>query len=333
MKLLFTKSGLFPAALLLLALQAIAVPASANARAQLQCSSHGPIPVNTLPSKISLRECPIQDRLLVVMRPDGRTGVGIHIPRAGMGIGGAALTTNGEYVLTATNAHGTLSIHWSAPPAHPQRASRDPACKENAFNYEGPLWANTGIPTDVWFYNESTASRAGLGVSATTSDIKQAATNMTHGINNCGFAEGGFNVQNVFKGNTGKFANVTSAAKCSSNFPDGQNTVSFGPFDSSHPNTLAVTCIAFKTDSNGTEAMVEADTYIGSNRHMVDKFPSRCTNSFDLQSTMTHEFGHAFGMDHETSGTHEVMYPFESPCALRRHLGGGDWSGMAGLYP
>src|SRR5262249_28799684 len=213
------------------------------------------------------------------------------------------------------------------------RASPDPACRENAFKYEGPLWANSGTPTDAWFYNESTAGRAHLAVSATTSDIKQAATNITHGINNCGFAEGTFGVRSVFKGNTGKFANLTSSAKCSSKFPDGQNTMSFGPFDSSHPNTLAVTCFAWKTDSNGTEAMVEADTYIGSNRHMVDKFPSRCTNSFDLQSTMTHEFGHAFGMDHETSGTHEVMYPFESPCALRRHLGGGDRSGMAGLYP
>jgi len=250
-----------------------------------------------------------------------------------MGIGGVALTTNGEYMLTAANADGILHIHWSAPSAHPGRASPDPACRENAFKYEGPLWANSGTPTDAWFYNESTASRAHLAVSATTSDIKQAATNMTHGINNCGFAEGTFGVRSVFKGNTGKFANLTSSAKCSSKFPDGQNTMSFGPFDSSHPNTLAVTCFAWKTDSNGTEAMVEADTYIGSNRHMVDKFPSHCTNSFDLQSTMTHEFGHAFGMDHETSGTHEVMYPFESPCALRRHLGGGDWSGMAGLYP
>jgi hypothetical protein len=174
-----------------------------------------------------------------------------------MGIEGAALTTSGEYVLTAANAGGTLSIHWSVPSARLSRTSTDPACKENAFNYEGPLWANTGIPIDVWFYNESTASRAGLTVSATESDIKQAATNMTHGINNCGFTEGIFNVQDVFKGNTSKFANISSNATCNSNFPDGQNTVSFAPFDSSHPSTLAVTCIAFFTDANGTKEMVE----------------------------------------------------------------------------
>jgi Matrixin len=79
--------------------------------------------------------------------------------------------------------------------------------------------------------------------------------------------------------------------------------------------------------------MVEADTQIGSNRHIVDSFPSRCSGVYDLQSIMTHEWGHAFDLAHETSGPDEVMYPVESPCHLRRHLGGGDWSGMDSLYP
>lgn len=140
-------------------------------------------------------------------------------------------------------------------------------------HWEGPYWANTGTPTDPWYYNESTASRAGLGVSATTSDIKQGNANLTGGINNCGFSEHTFNVRGVFEGNTSKYANIISAAACSSNFPDGQNTVSWGTFDSSHSGTLALTCYAYHIDSNRTEAMIEADTYIGSNRHIVNTFP------------------------------------------------------------
>src|SRR5579859_6307424 len=110
MKLFYAKSGLFSATLLLLVLQPVTAPAGASAHTQLPCSSHGPISVNTLPAQISLRNCLIQGRLLVITLPNGSAATGVHIPRAGMGIGAATLTTNGEYQLTATNANGTLSI-------------------------------------------------------------------------------------------------------------------------------------------------------------------------------------------------------------------------------
>jgi hypothetical protein len=141
-------------------------------------------------------------------------------------------------------------------------------------------------------------------------------------------------VSRIFKGNTSKYANLNSKGQCNKpKFPDGQNTVSFAAFSSSAGSTLAATCYGWKVTVSGSQEMVEADTQIGSNRRIVDSFPSKCHGLYDLQSIMTHEWGHAFGLAHETSGPDEVMYPVESPCHLRRHLGGGDWSGMASLYP
>jgi len=314
-----------------------AAPVSAAAKPlPAICTTSGPISARSAPAKISLRSCPIQGRLLVLKLSNGKLGPGLHIPGPGQGTGGSELTTHGEYDLSAVNVRGWVTIRWSVPakPAHAATpAATDPACSENAYNWEGPFWANTGTPTDAWYYNESTASRAGLTVSATESDIRQANTNLTRGINNCGWSEGAFGVRGAFQGNTSKYANINSASACTSNFPDGQNTVSWGSFDSNHSGALAYTCYNWHTDANGYPVMTEADTYLGSNRNIVDTFPANCSNRYDLQSVMTHEWGHAYGMAHESSGGDEVMYPYESPCHLRRHLGGGDYSGMAGLYP
>ena len=79
--------------------------------------------------------------------------------------------------------------------------------------------------------------------------------------------------------------------------------------------------------------MTETDIRIGANRGIVDTLPTPCTSSYDLETIMTHEWGHAYGLAHETGGADEVMYPFQNLCGQRRRSGGGDWSGMFGLYP
>ncbi len=54
----------------------------------------------------------------------------------------------------------------------------------------------------------------------------------------------------------------------------------------------------------------------------------------DLQSIATHEWGHAFGLNDVYTQTSSalVMYSPQPPCYLRRHLGKGDYDGMAYLY-
>jgi hypothetical protein len=78
--------------------------------------------------------------------------------------------------------------------------------------------------------------------------------------------------------------------------------------------------------------MTEADIAIGNNRGLVDKLPKKCANKYDLQTVLTHEWGHVFGLAHETRGADEVMYPFTSPCTVKRRLGDGDWHGMSSMY-
>jgi hypothetical protein len=310
------------------------------------CASAKPIPAEALPSRVNLKTCPIEGRLIVLKLPNGKVGPGLHVPRPGLGVGIADDTTGGEYTLTVMNSRGWATISFSdsanVRSSATQKdllssptltsASTDPACSEAASNWEGPLW-NQSIGTDAWYYNESTSSRAGLSGSATLSDIRQAVYNLTNGVNNCGWAESGWNVRGAYKGTTSLYANINQYGKCTSRFPDGQNTVSWGPYDSSVAGTLADTCWTYKTDSYGVEYFIETDIYIGSNVNIVDTYPTNCTSSYDLQTVVIHEWGHAFGLAHEYSGTDEVMYPYKTACQNRRHLGEGDYTGMASLYP
>lgn len=151
---------------------------------------------------------------------------------------------------------------------------------------------------------------------------------MSLGDNACGKPNSGFNISALYQGDTSLYANINSSGNCTSKFPDGQNTVSWGPFDSTIPNRLAQTC----WHANSSGDISEADIYFGSNRNLFDTLPSFCYGDYDLQGVATHEWGHFFGLAHATDKG-EVMYPTTGDCSTRnRSLGIGDWNGMAAIY-
>lgn len=232
--------------------------------------------------------------------------------------------------VTASTAFPKTKSPATAPTAAPD--ATDPACNELGVAYLGFVWNKTL----KWYYNQSTVSRAGLNGPATLDAIRGGNSNMTTGVNNCGYPENNFGSYiggvplGAYQGTTSLYANIDANAECTSNFPDGQNTVSWGPFNSAEADTLALTC--FEYDTGSDNFAIEADTYFGSNRGLVTSFSPLCTDSYDLESVATHEWGHAYGLDHETSGPDEVMYEYTTACALRRHLGQGDYEGMANLY-
>jgi hypothetical protein len=307
-------------------------PARANAAPSF-CTGTGPINASAITAPVDTRTCRIQGRQLLIFAGHSHFG-GVNIPPAGSGITNTLLTTGGEYELTVTNTGGVVSVKTSTPATSTSAVpATDAACGEGAYNLSGHRWMSGALgvsPVLFWFYNESTVSRAGLNLAATISDIRAGNFNMSTGQNNCGFATGRFGVSGSFQGNTNLFANIDCSGNCTSRFPDTQNTLSWGPLNATTPNgdVIAQTC----TDWIGAQ-MREADIYIGSNKNIVDSFSSSCSGQLDLQSVVTHEWGHAFGLNHETSGTAEVMYPVSRTCQLRRHLGLGDYNGMKAMYP
>jgi hypothetical protein len=268
----------------------------------------------------------------------GRGGSAVTVPAEGA-TGSEQLKTTGAELLTVSNDNGVvtatdeeddtatgLALPLGSEPI--ATASAQPlACSEGAYNYIHNM--DHWVGKLYWYYNLASQSRSGLSGTGVLGAIRQGNSNMTLDHNDCGRTVQ-FNAHGSYGGTTSRFANINSAAGCTSKFPDGQNAVSWGPFDNDakHINTLAHTCWHYFSGQ-----FTEADIYIGSNRNIRVGVPSGCISAYDLESVVTHEWGHAFGMAHENSGQWETMYPTVDSCSTYwRTLGKGDTDGMLRLY-
>ncbi|MCZ2110215.1 MAG: matrixin family metalloprotease [Dehalococcoidia bacterium] len=122
----------------------------------------------------------------------------------------------------------------------------------------------------------------------------------------------------------------TSAASpgaCSGGGTDGQNVVGWAPQGAG--SVLAVTCSWFGGSAGGGfSAAAEFDM-------AIDPKWSWSTGSpinIDLQSVVTHEFGHALGLNH--SGDSSAVMYFSYPAGTnKRMLTGDDIAGEQAIYP
>lgn len=102
--------------------------------------------------------------------------------------------------------------------------------------------------------------------------------------------------------------------------------------DDFDPSALAVTVTTYDADSG---RITDADVAINGEhyRWSAASDESACTGGFDLQNTLTHELGHAFGLAHEMTDHAATMYPTADPCETsKRDLDVEDMRGLSYLY-
>jgi hypothetical protein len=290
------------------------------------CQQSGPIAADQIKAPVPTASCPIAGRLITLPG-----GAGLHVPAPGGRTVVQVLTTSGEESFDVSNLNGqvhvTSTLPGSAPRASAHRAARastaaDPACSDSHYLVLDPFVGNLN-----WYYNSSSASRAHLSGSTTLTAIRTANSNDSLDHNDCGLT-GQFAVYGSYQGDTSKYANINSSGQCTSNFPDGQNTDSWGPYNGN--GDLAVTCtyhVAGRTQ--------EADTNFGSDVGFVASLGGTCTNSYDLQDVATHEWGHSFGLNdlYSASDSALTMYGYSGTCETSKDtIGLGDYDGFANLY-
>jgi hypothetical protein len=110
------------------------------------------------------------------------------------------------------------------------------------------------------------------------------------------------------------------------NTNDGINLIMFR--NASSGSAIATTYTWFSGSS-----MIDADMVFWDAGFQFFTGSSGCSGGFYIEDVATHEFGHALGLGHSTSGT-ATMYPSISPCSQQtRTLDQDDIAGVLALYP
>jgi hypothetical protein len=315
--------------LAVLAVGVIARAPTAQTTPEACRSGGGPIPAAALPETVELEDCPIGGRVIT------DNGVATVLPAPGQGVYVESLTTGGSQELEVTRYRdGTVELEHvgEEPEAAQTRSSiaaaarRSSECSDRARKDEN--WRVTAVLD--YSFNQSTTPPE-LDPDAAEGEINAGGTNITSVRNNCGLQDK-VTAELTYLGDTNSTADI-SGNNCDLD-NDGDNVVSFGDLPR---GTLATTCIWFVSNPSDYDEVTESDIKINKvdSRWTVNPRPRSCRKEYDLQSVMTHEWGHTFGLGHVSESRHGklTMSPFIGACQKsERTLGRGDVIGLNRKY-
>lgn len=192
---------------------------------------------------------------------------------------------------------------------------------------------NDWIHNSAWHFHRGDGGTPGGITHQQFSDVMvQAAANITTGRSPCD-SEDRISATYVFEGPTTKESNFDSTDSCQDHF-DGVSTVDFNPITKS--TVVGITCIDGWLQTNGPDIVTEADVRLDKDNHGWTLTPgnySECLGyKYDIQSVLTHEFGHVYGLNHSPD-EYATMYKTMPVCSkYPRTLAGGDLRGLRILY-
>jgi len=232
-----------------------------------------------------------------------------------LALGGPAAAASRSGDTTTRLVIETLRMPTSAAQVNPANVGAAlPPCSDTAHLSEGAKQAGTYR----WSFKASTTP-AGLSRSGVTAILQKSFANVTGAHNDCGRSD------NV--GATSQYLGTTSRSP-NCNSQDGQNVVAFGPLAS---GVLAVTCFWVR---GGT--ITEADMKITTAESWALSLATCHGNMPLLESTITHEAGHVFGLAHVGERAHGrlTMSPYiDGVCEDNETtLGLGDMLGLESMY-
>jgi hypothetical protein len=258
-------------------------------------------------------------------------GFVLEVPEPGTAVG---LTVDGEEGWT------TLIVDNTADRVRVERSSSDvvdpdapeqeldptiatAACSDTAYKFTGSRW-RTGM--SFWFNAASTP--AGVDAARAEALIGRAATTIVTGRNDCGHADD-ITATRKFNGRTaytsGAGNNSAGAIACKS---DKKSVVGFRSLGS---KLKAATCWWYDADRYTYEA--DISFHSGVKWTLADAIPAGCTDALHFESVATHEFGHAFGLDHPGSTHTALTMQPGGPCDnSKATLGRGDYRGLQIRY-
>ncbi|MFN2545160.1 MAG: matrixin family metalloprotease [Actinomycetota bacterium] len=222
-------------------------------------------------------------------------------------------------LMASSPATTSTAIHAAA--ARPQAKLPAPnACRDGAYTFNGSRWTK---PLE-WSFRAVSAPK-GVTRRAAELALQRAARNIVTGRNDCGL-EDKISATQHYLGRTHLSTGISDDSQCGE--PDGHNVVGFGGL---LPTEMALTCW---WSQNGST--VEVDIKLNKVDYRWEaNAVSTCRLAWSIESVATHEFGHAFGLDHVGEGLHGTltMSPLIAPCENgEATLGLGDVRGLRARY-
>lgn len=263
------------------------------------------------------------------------SGLGVEVPAPGTSVGREDLFVGGGTAMieVSTDLNGIVHISYDGEgdetiitdPSGPDPempAPLDPsACSDGAK-------ADLGFQENdqfVWKYNQVSAPDTQLFTNRDeVQDIRDAVNNITHEDNNCG-ASDQVSASANYQGTTTQTADIpfNESGDCPASDEDDNNVISWG----NRPFGVGATTCWWEGPIDLHHADIEISKGDGSNPMNWTFTPNQnCSGRADLESVMTHEFGHVFGLGHP-SGNHAnlTMSSTQTTCtAAPRTLGEGD---------
>lgn len=272
----------------------------------------------------------------VVVSGASDTDISVPVPAAGEWIMSEALADNGTAtsVRATTAKDGTVTVV-VAPPSSGDAGDRTNAPSECAdtmytfLDFDGELDHAKWYGTLNWRFKINTSPN-GLDQDDVIKFLKQSATNIATGRNNCGIADQ-ITAAAAYAGTTNAALNV-GAGGCTQ-ADDQLEVVGFTDLGSN--NLLGRTCVRGAVH-DGYDQITTADIGLDNTGRSWYLPGTSCTGDWNVEGVATHEFGHAFGLGDLSESAHgnlTMSGANNGTCqGSEMTLGRGDVLGLQVLY-
>jgi hypothetical protein len=285
------------------------------------------IRAGALPEVVDEDRCPMAGREIV----DG--DIGAVVPEPGMAVIAEGESSEGHQYLSVSNPRGgelVLDGVGQEPLSEPApnvttRASGPSECRDSFYNSRDSKVYNY----NRWYVNGRSIP-SNLSDAGVVNAMKRAAANITGVRDNCGFRDA-VRGRLIYEGGTRRAVNIRSNASCTSN--DYRSVVGFGDLPASY---TAFNC-TWTWVQDGPNRVAHSDIRLNKFDHAwTTSVNGSCRGRFDVESSMTHERGHTFGLGEAPEGSHGNLTMSEDsngPCQTsERSLGRGDAMGLNSKY-
>ena len=280
-----------------------------------------------LPGVIDEDRCPVEGRVIV----DG--GIGAVVPEPGMAITAEGMSPEGDQYLTVSNPRGgeiSLDGVGREPRSEASSdlgtlASGPSPCQDTYFSSRDAKVYNY----NRWYANVGSIPD-NLSKARAVAAMKRGGTNIFKVQDSCGLPDR-VKGELRYQGGTKRSVDINSDASCNAN--DGKSVIGFGDLPS---NYTAYACVS-SWIQKGPNRVAQSDIRLNKEDHAWTTRPGgSCGGRYDVESSVTHERGHTFGLGEASESSHgNLTMSSESngPCQTsERSLGRGDARGLNSKY-